>query len=215
MLDLTGGSIALSCYIKYTVIILCFCYALFSRGSNKSISLCLKGALLFTLISDLFILMLDRYFIGILTFIVTQQLYNTMLCLKKNQKYAIWAILQVIAAAVICLLLFLLKVEPDALLIASIFYFVCILTNTFRAASAVFHDKRDKGMLLYAIGMILFLLCDINVGLFNLTNFIALPDHIYNGIYNASSILMWTFYAPAQVLIALSVKRIGQNLQNS
>lgn len=205
-LDLIGGYNTLSCYIKFTVIVLCFCYALFSKCNNKSISLYLKWALFFTLISDLFILLMDRYLYGVLTFIIVQQLYSLMLCQKKGQNYAVWIILQVFAAGMICYALFLLKVEPDALLVACMFYFICILTNTVRALSTAISDKRDKGMILYAVGMLLFLLCDINVGLFNLTSFIALPDHIYHVIYSISTILMWTFYAPAQVLIALSVR---------
>jgi hypothetical protein len=61
--------------------------------------------------------------------------------------------------------------------------------------------------------MVLFLLCDINVGLFNLSDFIT-PSPAYNIIYSISSILMWTFYAPSQVLIALSVeneKKVQKN----
>jgi hypothetical protein len=57
--------------------------------------------------------------------------------------------------------------------------------------------------------MVLFLLCDINVGIFNLSGFIALPERIYQMMYSVSSILMWTFYAPSQVLIALSTKNVA------
>lgn len=227
-LDLAGKSLTLSSYIKFTVIILCFCYALFSKSDDKSISLCLKAALFFTLVSDLFILILDYYIYGVLTFIIVQQLYSFLLCLKKRQRgavanqslfsrYAMWFAAQISGSIMIYIVLFFSGVTFDSLLIVSVFYFICILTNTIRAVFAAISNPKDKGIVLYSIGMVLFLLCDMNVGLFNLSGFITMPDQVYQVIYSLSSILMWTFYAPAQVLIALSVKenkvQIHQNLQ--
>jgi hypothetical protein len=98
---------------------------------------------------------------------------------------------------------------PDLLLFISIFYFICILSNVITASYLAFRDIKTKATMLYAIGMILFLLCDINVGLFNLSGFISMPRELYSVIYSLSSILMWAFYAPAQVLIVLSGKYIN------
>jgi hypothetical protein len=63
------------------------------------------------------------------------------------------------------------------------------------------HDKRN--IRYFTAGMVLFLLCDINVGLFNLSDFLTVTS-TYEIIYELSAVLMWTFYAPSQVLLALS-----------
>ena len=212
-MDLTGGNVVLSSYLKFSIIILCFCYALFSKNSaDRSILFCLKAALLFTLISDFFILILDYYYYGVLTFIIVQQLYSIRLSLADRQMGRIKNVLirlalQLCAASIVCLILKILGVKLEGLLIASTFYFICILTNTMRALKVAIANTDKKGMVLFAIGMLLFLCCDINVGLFNLSGYISLPRDIETFIYSVTSILMWTFYAPSQVLIVLSVQK--------
>ncbi len=250
-LDLTDGCIGLSVCIKYIIIILCFCYALLVGGAYKSIFFCAANAqqsaagqslknkrrdpqyadvlflqmgLFFTLISDLFILILDYYFYGVLFFILVQQLYSLRLILlhyertDKTEKILLYVkriTIQVGVAAMVYLILILAGVRLDSLLIASVFYFVSIIFNTIAAVRLAVKDYRKRSNLLYAVGMLLFLLCDINVGLFNLSGFIKLPEEIYKVIYSYSSILMWTFYAPSQVLIALSVSYICKQKEGS
>lgn len=276
-LDLTGRSTAVSAGIKYTMILLCFCYALFYGSAGKSIvfnmrmvpeghrslfnlrlirkgfrsllnirvvhggyhSLFLLAGLFFTLVSDLFILLLDQYFYGVLTFLIVQQFYALRLLMireelnrEENQEsthsqgrylpflFLKRLLLQLVISAVICLGLAGAGVVMEGLLIASVLYFICILTNTASAVRAASRSRKryhvtryhtahlcagtDYNNQLYAAGMLLFLLCDINVGLFNLSGFIAMPQELYSLVYEISGILMWTFYAPSQVLIALS-----------
>jgi hypothetical protein len=217
-LDLTGTDLALSSKIKFSIIILCFCFALFYRNSaDKSIIFCIRTALLFTVVSDLFLLLLDYYFYGVLTFIIVQQLYAIRLLLPEGSKngrtglvllrsYIIRLLFEAGAAICICLILSRLGVMIDVLLIVSVFYFICILTNAITALMAAVKNRGEKGLVLFAVGIGLFLLCDINVGLFNLSGFVSLPKEIEQTVYSVSSILMWTFYAPSQVLISLSTR---------
>lgn len=248
MLDLTSGDYDLSIKIKYTMIVLCFMYTLipenkpdldggnhyFGKSVYKSTLFCLQAALFFTALSDLFILILDYYLYGVITFIIVQEFYSARLILLKMERKALFVstkdenkilcsgkaffialirriLLQLFIAAIICTLLILFKVTPELLLVVSVFYFICILSNVITALFVAIKDLKLKANLIYAIGMVLFLLCDINVGLFNLSGFIAMPRELYSVIYSISSILMWTFYAPSQVLIALSSKYINQS----
>jgi hypothetical protein len=187
--------------------------------------------MLFTLISDLFILILDYYLYGVLTFIVVQLLYNYRISLhncktvlltpgrfnylrgreavscRVSVYFISWLIIQLIISACIYLVIWWQGVEPEPLLIASVIYFTGLLTNTMRAVIAAFNRTKDRGMILFAAGLALFLLCDINVGLFNLTRFITIPQDIYSVINSLSSVLMWVFYAPSQALITLSIEK--------
>lgn len=224
-LDLTGKSMMLSIILKFTVIILCFCYALLPiKSTDKSILFFVRVGLLFTVVSDLFLLILDKYFYGVLTFVIVQQLYGLMIdkvivnnsTVRQTSRYNRFftrLLYQIGITIFIILLLQGVGVVRDMLLITSTFYFICILTNTLRAmktavANKTTFQKKVEGIQLFAYGMVLFLLCDINVGLFNLSGFVALPTKLYDIIYGFSSVLMWTFYAPSQVLIALSSHKI-------
>lgn len=218
--DITGGSIALSSYLKYTIIILCFCYALFlGKSADKSILFCMKTALFFTLISDLFILLLDYYYYGVLTFIFAQQLYGIRLSMEKynidneeeqkllRRSFLIRLAIQATLMVIICIMIKNNGTELDDLLIASVFYFISIVTNAIRGIAAAVHNPKKHELVMFAVGISLFLLCDINVGLFNLSGYISLSENAYHMVYSVSSILMWTFYAPSQVLIALSTRQ--------
>lgn len=240
-LDITDTSIALSNYIKFCIIILCFCYAFFlGRGADKSILFCMKTALLFTVVSDLFLLLLDQYFWGVTTFIIVQQLYSLRLILTECKirekgsvnvkqssggeiseinneilkKYGLRLLIHVILSGLIYIILNKEGVILDGLLLVSVFYFVCITTNTVSAVKSASKNSNNRANFLYAIGMVLFLLCDINVGIFNLSGFITLPEQLYHSLYSLSSILMWTFYAPAQVLISLSVTKMSTKVNS-
>lgn len=246
ILDLTGKKVGLSNAVKFATICLCFCYVLSLRNHNRSISYTMKAAMLFTLISDLFILLLDYYLYGIFTFIIVQLLYNyrisshnassTYYAAKSEEDEAISKaipvenargkassditdkailglagkifigrlIIQLILSACICLLLALLGIELVSLLIAAVIYFTGLTINTIRAFAAAIKESGDISMRLFAAGLLLFLLCDINVGLFNLSSFIELPRDIYSAVYSISSVLMWGFYTPSQTLISLS-----------
>ncbi len=211
-LDITGLHNTLSIYVKYIVVILCFCYALFQRRSdNKGIVFSYKAALLFTVISDFFILITDHYYYGVLTFIVVQIFYTVALLQFHTKggilikKMSISLIKRLLAVIIVIILLDNFDVTLDRLLIVSVIYFVFILSNTITAVKMAFGSPNNKSLLLFAIGMVLFVLCDINVGLFNMSAFIPLPANLARIIYEFSSILMWTFYAPSQVLITLCV----------
>ena len=228
VLDLSDGNISLSNGIKFTLIVLCFCYVFLNQEStDKSILYCLRAALFFTVISDLFILLLDYYLYGVISFLIVQQLYGLRLDIVNSrnresgkgkplfQTVILRFALQVIITAGICLLVSRMGVKPDNLLIVTALYFISILTNVIYSVLIAFYSHRKSSDKVFALGMILFLLCDINVGLFNLTDFITIPEDFYRILYSLSTILMWTFYAPSQVLIALSVKRTQQNRQKN
>lgn len=221
-LDIKGGNVILSNYIKFTVVVLCLLYVLIKGSESHDRQLLfLCYALFFTLISDILILLLDYYFYGVLTFIIAQQLHGIRISIlgkydkinanSENTSHKVILIkdlvirlfYQALTSLVVCLLLWKVGITINDLLAASAFYFFSILTNVVRSLRLVilFRDRRNIKYL--AIGMVLFLLCDINVGLFNLSDFLTVGS-AYNKIYLISSILMWTFYAPSQVLISLS-----------
>ncbi len=223
-LDILGRNTTLSNYIKFAAIVLCLIYIWTNEhksSSKQNLYLCY--AYVFTVISDLFILLMDYYFYGVLTFIVAQQLYGMRIAALYNREEVIRStgifkkasfrlLCQMALSAFVCILLWLAEVGIDPLLAASIFYFISICTNVAGSMKLLTVSRNKKEVLYFTAGMVLFLLCDINVGLFNMSGFLSVGP-AYTTIYSVSSILMWTFYAPSQVLIALSGDIYQQNTQ--
>ena len=215
-LDILERNIALSNKIKFAIVVLCFIYVLSAGKRDRSRDYRdLVYALAFTVVSDILILLSDYYFFGVSTFIIAQQLYGLRIARLRlregdakdsNSVYrglGIRLLYQLSLAALLLIILWLADVRIDALLVVSLIYFISISTNVINIIRLFFKNSDKRDIMYFAIGMILFLLCDINVGLFNLSAFLAVTP-LYDLIYNVSSILMWTFYAPSQVFIALS-----------
>ena len=92
--------------------------------------------------------------------------------------------------------------NPDLLSSVSMIYYANLLAN------ALFAHRSGRGGVLLTIGLILFALCDVNVGLSAL-------DSIYVGgfpegtllydIINSDIEFIWIFYIPSQTLIPMTM----------
>lgn len=213
-LDILGRCVFLSNNIKFIVVVLCFLYVIFGRHKNRSSEhIYLIFGLGFTLVSDILILLSGYYFYGILTFIIAQQFYGMRITEFYNKARIISRpmfndvfkrlLYQGAFGVLVIIMLLPMDVNINSLLLVSVFYFISLSTNVVRSLKLSRHFRDSRNIRFFAIGMVLFLLCDINVGLFNMSSFLSVGSE-YQIIYNISSMLMWTFYGPSQVLIALS-----------
>lgn len=214
----------LSSYLKFTGIVLCFLYTLVlsGLGPNKIDIRILRLALFFTLISDLLILMVNIYLAGMVSFSVVQSLYLIRLGLWEGKRKNLPSNKLIIKkmgrnifiTLFIYLCLNLAYIKVDILLGITCFYFVGILCNV-KDAVVIAYKYRMKNQILYAFGMVLFLLCDINVGVFNLSGYISIHGSWYSTLYLFASVAMWLFYLPSQLLISLSGQVMdSEKLQN-
>jgi len=93
--------------------------------------------------------------------------------------------------------LFIIKI--DFLFAIAFFYSICLLGSTIEAIKAFrnnLYPYPNKHIILW--GMVLFLLCDVNVAITYLTR-----EH-FTTLFNISSLLIWVFYLPSQVLLSIS-----------
>ena len=171
-MDLLGIN---STYIKYAGIILCFVFSMLNKQRLKSLAFAL------TLVADYFLLVInDYYLIGIIAFICVQLVYHIFLGNKNNYKSSLFLGLLFMSIGLIALSYTL---NLNALSILAIIYFGNLLVNVYMS-----HQKNK----VIFLGFVLFMFCDICVGLHNM----FLTNHTL-------SILMWVFYLPSQVLISL------------
>ena len=183
-----AGHGALSICVKYAGILLCLAFACLAaaRGGDRLIPF----ALACTALADLFLLVLNRYYpLGVAIFLVVQTLY--LLRLRRDgADSALW--LRAGLALILALAVYGLgMLSPLNLLVC--LYFSQLLSNTCLAWTVKGRFQR-----LFALGLTLFVGCDVCVGLFNLSGLV--PD----ALYQFARVGMWLFYLPSQVLIALS-----------
>lgn len=161
-----------STYIKYLLIILCFLYSL--KGKNKYIKL----GLFITVIADYFLLVTSHnYNFGIFCFCVVQTIY--MLMINKKNSF-IYRIIIYLALVLILPLFYEDRSLETLLALYSILFLTINVFESFKVNKILF------------IGLGLFWLCDISVGLYNM------------GILrNITAYTMWLFYGPSQILLTI------------
>lgn len=199
--------------LKYFSIILCFLFALsYTNKQYKIDRNIVSFGLFFTLCADWFLLLHDDYIIGVIFFLVVQMIYMLRIGVlyRKQDRTKLYnkIILKfgcnIICSILICVIIYMLGIQIDFFLFITLLYFVCIVHNTISSIKLAIHDQSQLKYSVFAIGMVLFLLCDINVGIYNLNDFLDFDNMIFNTIYRFSVIGMWLFYLPSQVCISLS-----------
>ena len=186
-LDLTGRG-GLSVPVKYAGILLCLGFSLLicaKWGGGRLIPI----ALALTAGADWFLLVRsDHYAAGIALFLCVQTAYY--LRLRRMGAGCGWPLRSALALGA-GLGLYALELASPVNLLAGL-YFSQLLSNAVLAWTV-----RGRPGRLFAVGLTLFVGCDLCVGLFN-----ALPAAA--PLYPVASVGMWFFYLPSQVLITLS-----------
>ena len=186
--------------LKYIAICLCLAYATLRLTKNGIDSLIIFLALTFTVLSDTFTLLINDHFtLGVSLFIPAQLLYGLRIRFwaKKPLYKSIFIRFCVVLAVVIGVACAQIA---DSLTVVTAIYFSMLLYN---GIESLFFAK-SPNKIAFAIGLWLFICCDICVGLFNLTDVLGVA--INPKLYNFASVMMWGFYLPSQALIVTSVK---------
>lgn len=187
-------------YLKYSLIIINFLFGLIYLIKNYfKEKLFLVLGLFFTIESDYFLLFKNsnkEYCIGISIFIIVQLMYFIYNFLS-NKLYLNEIIIEIIIRIflIIVSLIFVyyfLNKYFNLVNVLAISYFINLLINFLEC---IFFFKRNKKRnIILIIGFLLFILCDLSVGLYNLK------------LIDAFKHLMWIAYAPSQFLLLYSIK---------
>ena len=179
----------LSTALKYAALLLCLLMALAgaSRGGDRLVA----AALAMTAAADLFLLVLDCwYLLGILLFYGVQVAYMVRIC-KANGGHALliprFLLFSLLLVALYQLELFTPETAAAAL------YFSHFLFNALLSLSL-----RDAGGRLFSLGLLLYLMCDMLVAVSQFPSLFPAP------LSSVAQVGMWLFYLPGQVLIVLS-----------
>ena len=158
--------------LSYTLVSLAFLFNLVFISKSKSFIYTFI-ALLFTLIADFFLVVLqEHYLYGVLAFLVVQTFYFLRILHEENnvklkKLHLIIRIFSSFLGLIIPILI--LKDNLDLLSIASVICYINLLLNVI---FSLINLKTDKLGILFSIGLILFSLCDLVVGIYNITDYI-------------------------------------------
>lgn len=202
----------LSNMLKFICIILCFTLSTLTRQNpfeQADVKL-LQFGLFLTMIADFFLLIIDDYYeIGVGVFSIAQITYSIRYDIKNKRKVIRNYITLFVLLNIAFVTVNLLYKQVDVLVFISIFYGFCLITNVLKSLRCYKYKiyPNPNGAMI-ALGMILFMFCDINVALYNILKSMSISEGF---ISNMSSISMWLFYLPSQVLLAIS----GYNYKNT
>lgn len=192
-LCLTNGST--SSMLKYCAVLLCLTIAVLSYKNPYSKQDCkaLITAMLFTALADYLLLFTSKTTIGVMVFCIAHLAH-----IARINKSAFKAgVVIYLMAAVLLSALAAIGLTLPYLYIACAIYVALILTATITAFRA---DMPKRNLILIRTGMVLFVLCDICVALFNVL-------HAGGMFYEAALLLIWLFYVPSQISLALSARQ--------
>ncbi len=185
----------------YSCVVLCLIYGVgnwvTNRKKEKRDCFIVFG-LAFTSIADYYlILQNNNYEIGVIAFGMTQICYNGYLTAKKKLQYRRnLCVIQILVAGLtgfrICVM------QKQCLLL---FWIVSLYVTIF-ISNLLVAIKAFSKQILFTIGLILFFMCDLCVGLSNAE--LAGIQIKYQNIY---AWLIWIFYIPSQVCISLFLER--------
>lgn len=185
------------------VILACLFLALFFERS-KSYYLTQAG-LICTVMADLFLVVLDpiKQLPAMVFFSVTQICYFIRLYLNQDKRQRKIHLIVRMTAVLIAIILTaaVLKEKTDALSLVSLFYYANLIVNI------AFAFMQYKECPVFAIGLLLFLLCDTVIGLDVMASD-YLPIKEGSFVYKLLSLdinLAWIFYVPSQALIGISL----------
>jgi hypothetical protein len=189
------GTIGLSSILKFASIILCLVIATTIRKSPSNLRDANLQVIIFfwTLAADFFLLFTSQFVVGITIFCGA----HLTAILRYRRKLFRPALIFFFVAWLVWFAFSYARTSQTpfgAIYFVSIIYAILIITST---VTAFISDQPKKNRWLSSTGMILFLLCDLNVALAN-----VLPEG--NAIWFMAEILMWAFYLPAQTLLSLS-----------
>jgi hypothetical protein len=175
--------------LKYAGIALCLLASLYGsmRGGDRLVT----AGLALTLGADTFLLLLDRcYALGVLLFCLVQGVYLLRIC-RHNGGRAAWLARCALPLLALCLLVGLHQLSLlNGLALFYLSQFLCNIVQSLRLTG--------RWARLFSLGLILFLSCDLCVGVVQGLQGVPLP------LLDFARIGMWLFYLPGQVLIVLS-----------
>ena len=185
---------------EYALVVLCFLFACVHRTRDLDGLLALL-ALAFTAGADLFLVALSeaQWVPGMAVFCFAQLFWALRLfCMEAGRRRFVHGLTWALLCGTLLIVAVIAARGADPVLVLAAVYASFLLTT-------VFFSWLTPENLLFTLGMTLFLGCDLFVAVNNAALYLdlsAMP--LLKTLYDIPFNMMWLFYAPSQMLLALS-----------
>lgn len=171
---------------------------------NIKITILYFLAILFTIISDYFLLILDKHYnIGLLTFVIAHFMYSLIIYYLNDSRDVIKFFIEKTIILIIAIIG--LVTTKQVFVALGSFYALNLIMNTIHSIILFIKTKKLNAIFL-AVGYILFVGCDICVLLSNLDQFVDSTNKLIE-FENLVLSIVWIFYGPSQYFLGLSINR--------
>lgn len=196
----TEGTISL----KFLSIVLCSIYSVLLFLRKQAHCRILSLSFLFLICSDYFLLFTNDILWGLCSFFMVQVCIFLSLNLQRIRHCKTIFVVSFLGMS-FCLVLELVFGLEILSVVVSLYF----LLFTYNLITALIQSRREssKRNHLFLLGMSLYYLCDIFVGIFNLASYVPVSGVFYEMLYGVAAIGMWMFYLPGMVLIAMSNRK--------
>lgn len=171
---------------------------------KKKDSLIVLIALEFTLLADTGLVILDGVETASVFFFIFTQIFYAIRVRQYRIKLPLkWDISLRISFIFLLegIAFLLLQEKMNWLVVFTLIYFINFVFNL------IYAWINYKQNILFALGMLLFILCDLSLGFSMIDNFIDITNNcLLQAIIAIPIDLVWMFYYPSQILIVLSMK---------
>lgn len=164
---------------------------------NKKESRFVSIGLMFTLLADVFLVLLNKYLYGVAIFIIAQLCYTVYLTYISDKKITEELLKRIIPAAVAASITYALGFKGNIVLPTA--YAVCIGVNIAHSIELQI-KKPSRNHLLLMVGFIVFVIGDICVGLRHMP---FISEDVASILY----LITWISYPPSQIMVLMSTEQ--------
>ena len=187
--------------VKYIAIALVGLMGL--RAGKAKDNTVVTAALLFTMLADVFLILIGNLMVGVGVFICVQTCYTIRFSFMSGKPLVGELLKRLVPGAILGTLAWKF-VSPEVGIIVA---YSCSFAVNFVHGFELHILKPSARHLRFAIGLFLFACCDICVGITNLR-----PGFLTEQMIRNAEVMTWIFYLPSQILIlsttdALSFKK--------
>ena len=177
-------------YVKYIAIALVGIMGL--RAGKQRDNIVVTVALLFTMLADVFLILIGNFIVGVLVFLCVQTCYTIRFSFMSG-KPMVGELLKRLLPGVILggIATYFLDVKVGVVVL-----YACSFAVNFAHGFELHILKPSARHLRFAIGIFLFACCDACVGITNLQ-----PDFFTEQMIRNAEVMTWIFYLPSQILI--------------
>ena len=204
ILTLSGVTVKI---LSFCSIVLAFCFSLLFLSFKKK-NFFIQIGLFFTVMADIFLVLVEPQLQALaMSFFSLAQLayFSKLLYETQSKKLRLANLISRCLLVVIVQIITILVVgeKTDYLALISMFYYTNLILNI---VFAFFNFRQNP---YFAVGMVLFALCDTIIGLqVAIGTYIIIPESsfIYKFVFSSFN-WAWLFYLPSQTLISISASK--------